>query len=250
MKVVPLQTEVSVTSTGATAFSVGEGQLKSISRLTLSDGQLDPQKAVAILVITDALFRMGGALAANLFQEELSNAIGVETDRAFLASITSGITPIASSGVTAAAIIADIEAALSQLTTNARSQVFLVVPPEVAKYWATTLNGTTGAYPTLSYKGGSIFGYDVVVTDVATNTLTAFDATQIAANGGTIELDASKEATVQLSDTPDSPPTASTNVQSFFQLNLVGLRATRTWGAERLGSRSVATISNVADSPA
>jgi hypothetical protein len=201
MKQIPLQTQVAVNTVGATAYSVGEGQLKPISKLTLAaaSAQLDPQKASAIVIATVSLLKHGGGLAA--------------------------------------------------ITLNARSEVFIVANAEQVKYWAFALNGTAGAYPGLTIKGGELLGARVVITDTGTTSATAFDASQIAANGGTIELDASSEATVQLSDTPDSPPTASTNVQSFFQLNLTGLRATRYWGAERLNTRAVAVLTSSPDSP-
>jgi hypothetical protein len=43
-----------------------------------------------------------------------------------------------------------------------------------------------------------------------------------------IAVDLSREATAQLNTTPDAPATAATVYRSFFQENLVGIRALRT----------------------
>src|SRR5262245_58610323 len=75
MKNIPPHTTAAVVSVGASAASVREGQLKPISRLTLGSNQLDVFKSVAILVVSDMLLRMSGAMANNLFRQELSNAV-------------------------------------------------------------------------------------------------------------------------------------------------------------------------------
>ena len=248
MKQVPLHTAVSITTVGASAFSVGAGNVKPISKLSLAQSQLDVLKSVAILVASEELLRASGPLANALFTQELASAVAVETDREFLAQITAGITPITSSGNTAVAILTDINAALSQLGLGAQSQVFIVVPPDVARFWCTQLN-TGGQFPNLTIKGGNVFGCTVVPTDGLVNQMVMFDASQIAANGGRLELDSSKYASVQLDTTPDSPPATATPIVSFWQMNLTGLKATRYWGAERLGSRAVAVINAIANSP-
>jgi hypothetical protein len=92
---------------------------------------------------------------------------------------------------------------------------------------------------------GAIQGMEVLVSDGVSDQIIAVDASQIAAAGGTVELDGSGVATVQMDSAPDSPPTAAANVTSFWQMNLAGLRATRYWGAERLRSTAVSVISNV-----
>ena len=50
-------------------------------------------------------------------------------------------------------------------------------------------------------------------------------ASQIAAASGAVELDGSGVATVQMDSAPDSPPSAATNLISFWQMNLAGLLA-------------------------
>jgi hypothetical protein len=248
IKILPMRTQCAVMTAGATGSTIGEGQLKPISRLSLANAQLDPIKSVCIVTVSDELLKMGGAEGSRLLGDELSAAVSVESDRSFLAEITSGVTPIASSGNTAAAVFSDLEVALSQLTLSNRSRVFITASPDVIRFWSTTLT-QGGAHQGLGITGGTLLGAQVVPSDGATS-LVVFDATGLAGNGGSIELDASKEATMQMESLPDSPPLASTSIISLWPMNLVGLRATRYYAAERLGARSVAVISNPADSPA
>ena len=244
-----MKTQITVVTVGITAASVGEGGPKTISKLTLGNSQLDPIKAIAIVVASDDLLKAAGPLATNLFAQELSNAVAVETDTRFLAEITSGVSTIPSAGTTAAAILQDIGNALGSLIINAQSRVYIAVPPGTAKLWALTLNGS-GTFPALTINGGSIAGVTVVPTDALSNLMVAFDATQLAANSGTIELDISNQAAIQMDATPDSPPSASTVATSFWQNNLTGLRAERYFGVERLRAGAVSMVGSIANSPA
>jgi hypothetical protein len=80
---------------------------------------------------------------------------------------------------------------------------------------------------------------------VDSGSIVAFDATQIAMNSASIEIEGSDAATIQMDTAPDSPPSPSTPAVSFFQNNLTGLRATRYFGAERLRAGAVSVISGV-----
>jgi hypothetical protein len=108
----------------------------------------------------------------------------------------------------------------------------------------TTATGDL-AFPQMTPTGGVIQGMDVLVSDAVSGQIVGVDANQIAAANGTIELDGTGEATVQLDSTPDSPATGTMSITSFWQMNLTGLRAIRYWDAERLRVGAVAVIGNV-----
>ena len=62
-----------------------------------------------------------------------------------------------------------------------------------------------------------------------------------------------RHITLDMSDAPDSPETASTTMHNLWQHNEVAISAERWFGVERLRTSAVAIISNVAptgDSPA
>jgi hypothetical protein len=123
-KQVPLHTQIAITTLGATAASVGQGQAKLVSKLSLANSAIQERKAVAIVVVTDELLRASG-IAAKLFATELSLAVASETDSQFLAVITSGVSPTNSNGGTAIACAQDLAAALGGLNLDAQSKVFI-----------------------------------------------------------------------------------------------------------------------------
>lgn len=254
-KPVPLNVQVTVVTLGATGSTVGQGQAKIISKLQLANTALTPRKAVAIIVTSDELLKMGGALASRLFAQELQRAVVAETDAQFLSVITAGITPVSSSGSTAIAIGQDFANAFAALDLGNDSKVFVAMNPDDVKHVAVQIASTgERAFPGVGIHGGDYAGATIIPSDAVSGQIIAFDATQIAMGSITIEIDSSNQAAIQMDSTPDSPPTASTNLVSLFQSNQTGLRAHRWFGCERLRTAAVSVISGVsygsANSPA
>lgn len=247
MRRIPLRTRAVVTTVGISAATITEGHVTPISRLTLAGNQLAEAKAVAIVVVNDELARLGGAESVALFGRELRQAIAAETDRTFVAKISESIAPIASNGGTAIAIRQDIAAALAALNTDAASRLFVLIEASTAKAWATkTTQDGAAAFPGMTPQGGEICGMPAIVSDGLTaGTIVVVDASQIAAGAGTVEVDASKQASLQMETTPDSPPSATTVALSLWQQNMTGLKALRFFGAERLRDAAVAVVSGV-----
>jgi hypothetical protein len=78
----------------------------------------------------------------------------------------------------------------------------------------------------------------------AAGVLLLFDASQVAVSSGTIELDRSNAATLQLDTAPDSPPLTSSPYVSLWQQNMSALRAERFFGVSRLRTTAAASISS------
>jgi HK97 family phage major capsid protein len=247
MRKVPLRTRVIITTVGATGAIVGEGSPKPISKLSLTGAQLEQVKATAILVVSEELASLAGAEATQLFGRELRSAIAAVTDTEFARLITAGITPIGSSGTTAAAARTDLAAALAAMSTDMSSSLFVLIPSATAKVLAVMGGETGAAFPAMTPSGGTICGMPAVVTDgIADGTLVVVDASAIAAGAGTVGLSQARHADVQMEDTlPDSPPTLSTVLASLWQRNLLALRAERYFGAELLRADGVAVIDGV-----
>jgi len=244
MKGVPLHQQIVVASGGATATTVPEGAATPIAKLQFSASSITENKTVCIVAITSELLRDGNS---NLFAQEMTRAVASATDTAFISRITVGISPTPSNGGTSVAILQDLATLLAGLALDASSKVFLIVSSDIAKHWAVATSATGElAFAQMTPMGGAIQGMDVLLSDGVSGQIIAVDASQIAAAGGTVELDSSGAATVQMDGAPDSPPSAATNLISFWQMNLAGLRATRYWGAERLRTGAVSVISNVA----
>jgi hypothetical protein len=254
MRRVPFRTRVGASTTGITGATVPQASVKQISKLTLTGTQIDEQKAIAILVVTDELAKFGDNVAGNLFATELSNAVATETDETFIGVLISGATSNGSSGVTAEHARNDLRGMLAAVTTGARSQLFLLTTSAIAKV-LSMLHTNTGdaAFPTMNYNGGQIGGVGVLVSDgVPASTMVLVDAQQVAAASETIQLSASNQAIVQMDGAPDSPIVAGTVMTSLWQNNLTGLKAERLFGAQKLTSTGVSVVTGASysgDSP-
>jgi hypothetical protein len=254
MRRVPFRVRVGANTFAASGTVVGPGSMKPISKLTLAGTQIDEAKALCILVVTSDLARFGDRRAGDLFGIELQAGVAVATDETFISILSSGAPSIPSSGATAEGVRNDLRIALLSVTTNARSQLFLLMPSAVAKVLAV-MHTTAGdaAFPDMTVNGGTIGGMVAVVSDgVPAATIVLADAQQIAAASDTVQLDAAAEAIVQMDTAPDSPPTASTNMISLWQHDLLGLKAERFFGAQKLTTTGVAVITGInytGDSP-
>ena len=170
--------------------------------------------------------------------------MAVESDRIFLAAIAeqTGAYSTAGTGTSAAQIAADIAEALEHLTYGADARLYLIAPVKYAKAIAMA-RGTAGspAFPEASLLGGSISGMQIVPSDAAEDVV-ILDASQMAVDGGTVVVDASEQATLQLTDTPTD---GTTNFTNLWQNNMKALRCERVFGAELLRSTAASVISGV-----
>ena len=217
MQRVPLHSRVAIVTGGMTATTVGEGMIKPLSNFTLAGKALVVYKAVGVVVSTDEFFKLSDPAATALFGRELQNAISIETDTRFLALVTAGISPITSSGGAAANVLLDLDAAAAALDTDSASLLFVITTSDVAKKWAfkTTADGTL-AFRNMTPQGGEIAGVPVLVSDgCPANSFVMLDAHQVAASAGDIELEASKQSTLQFETAPDSPTCAVVNGLSY-----------------------------------
>ena len=94
----------------------------------------------------------------------------------------------------------------------------------VARLLMTKTGGTLLGFPVIASTnvpatGGSPADGYALIFAIA-------DEIMLADDGNTV-IDASDQASIQMDTAPDSPPSASTPVVSFWQMNFVGLRAER-----------------------
>ena len=228
------------------AFSVTEGSVKAISKLSLTGQQQNPQKAHCIVVVTQELAKAPGAQAMALIGRELRNAVAVTTDTQFIATLIAGLSVAPSAGPTSESVRADISNLLKAISTGQSSKLFILTTALICKSWSMLSDGKgVSAFPDLTPQGGSINGITVLVSDgVTAGKVVLADASGIAAGSGDVTLNEFREGMVQLDTSPDSPPSASTNFVSLWQLNLSALVVERFFVAARLRADAVAVCSN------
>jgi hypothetical protein len=82
----------------------------------------------------------------------------------------------------------------------------------------------------------------LVTNQVATGNLYLIDATGAIGSANQVQLTPAKNVALQMNSTPDSPPTASTVLVSFWQQGLLAISAEVFWSCEFYRSGSVAKI--------
>jgi len=239
----------------------GQGRPKAATALAYDDVLLGSAKHGGIVVLSDALVR--APAAEPLVQADLIAASAQFADRALLdpgagavldvspASLTNGAPSFSSSGADAAAVEADLKLLARSLQDNGilfRSPYFVMLP-RTALHLAT-LRATDGTriFPDVGVKGGFIWGITVLVTanlptatdSAAASIVVLVDAAEILLADGGIEIDISRNASLQM---VDDPATGAQTLVSLWQTNCVGLRVERwqNWVPRHAGMAAVLT---------
>lgn len=237
---------------------IGEAGPKPVTKGGFATVTLGIAKASGIILVTDELIRLISPGSEVALRQELAAGIAQFLDQQFVdpavaavggtnpASITNGVTPIAPSGTTAAALVKDVAALIGQFVGNnpdTTNSVLLMTPAV-----ATMLVGATNSL-TLTVNGGSYSGIPVVVSGNVGTRIVALDASAILYADSGVLIDASKHATIQLDSAPDNPVVAGTIETSLWQNNLVGLRAERFVNWKKSRATAVSLVSPTAYVP-
>jgi hypothetical protein len=242
MKPLPMKSRVVASTVAAVATVVTEGAAKPVVDLDLGDQSLDPVKVASLIVVSNDLLELGGLIAARLFNAELRNGIAAATDAHFVSTLIAGTTAISSLGD----FYFDLQQALAAISGGATSKYFAVMEPDNLKRLATSGSRTGPSYPNLRVDGGEVGGVQVLASGaLEEGQVLLFDATQIAADPGTVELRSSAHGLIDL--VGGNAPTFS-----LFQKDCSALRAERLFAFKLLRNTAAASISGAAyasDSP-
>ena len=166
------------------------------------------------------------------------------------ASITNGVTAIASGGNDADAVRADLAAlwADADETDMPVSSAVYITDVRTARQLSIMRNPLgQREFPDMSMAGGNIDGIPVIVSNFVPKTaggsrfILVFASEIYVADDGVVTIDASREASLQMDDAPtmnSGTPTAATGMVSMFQTNSVAIRAERyiNWAKARAGA--------------
>lgn len=265
---VPFNIRIPRQTSGASAYWVGEGQPKPVTNMAFDTITLRWTKLANIAVLTDEVARFSDPSVDTLVRDDLAAAIVAQQDSDFLsptnsgttdvkpASITNGVTPVASSGTDAADVRADVVALIGKfITLNIPTSGLVWVGNETTATVLSTMMNTLGQpeFPGMSSEGGTFMGRPFVASQAMaasgsplTSSLILMRPSDILlADDGQVTVDASREASLQMDNSPTnasasgspSSPTPTTTV-SMFQSNSVAIRAERyiNWARARTGS--------------
>jgi HK97 family phage major capsid protein/HK97 family phage prohead protease len=262
LKRVPFNISLPSQTAGGTYSWIGQGVPTKVTKADFATVTLGIAKAAGIIVLTEELVRNSSPAAQGLVRDEMVAGMARYLDAQFLdpavaevanvspASITNGVAGTAASGVTEAAARADLRALLAGFPAGnyGLGSVVLLMAEGVAFTLGTMVNalGQT-AFPGLTATGGTLLGLPVVTSNTLGTQIVAAHAPSILfADEGGVELDISREASLQFDDEPDNPVLATTVLQSLWQMNMVGLKAVRFVNWKKARATAVRRIHTVA----
>jgi HK97 family phage major capsid protein/HK97 family phage prohead protease len=260
---VPFNIKVPRGTQDPTAYWVGEASPKPVSSMAFDSIELAFNKVAGIVPMTEELMRFSNPAAEGLVRDGLVASIAYLTDRDFLdptnagesgvkpASVTYSVSPVTVTGTTADHFRADLGSLISKyLAANMSVAGLVLVMTSVQAMRLALMRNTLGQreFPDIMASGGTIEGIPVVTSEnlVPTNNspadgypIVAINAPEVyLADDGGVDIDISREASLQMDSSPDSPTTASTVLVSLWQRNMVAIKAERfiTWKKRQTGA--------------
>lgn len=259
---VPFNIQIPAQLSGGSAYWVGEGQPKPLTKFNFGRVELRWAKVANIAVLTDELVRFSNPSADALVRDALAGAIIERLDIDFIdpakaavanvspASITNGATTLAASGVDFAAVTQDVQALLQNAITAQIpvSSGVWIMNSRIALGLSLMLNALgQRSFPDITMAGGTFLGFPVITSDYAMDVVFVIAQEIYLADDGQVTVDASREASLEMLDNPtnkSSVPTPTTSV-SMFQTNSIALRAERYINWQRRRADAVAYLTNV-----
>ncbi|MER9233637.1 phage major capsid protein [Mesorhizobium sp. M0622] len=245
---VPLRTRLLSVVSGSTAYWVGEGKAKPVTRAVYASDSLAPLKVAGLTVATIELLESPDLAAEMTIRADMLRAIVEAIDVAFLdpanagvadvspASITNGIVPIAASadaGADLAALVAAFEGNLDS--------AYLITTPTLGASLSSADRPNVGA------RGGELLGIPVLTSRSApAGAIILADAAGLAAGEGEAEIRTSRAATIEMLDAAlvgDATTGAAAETVSLYQTNSVAILSERAinWQVARPGSVALIT---------
>lgn len=261
MRRVPFNVRIprEVTALGSAKW-VGQGASKPVGKGAFDFVTIPWAKAALIVVITEELARFSNPAAEGLMRDSLVRAISGFLNDQFVGSaiapvanispggITNGLPAgqlVTSSGETPAHIQWDLTQALSKLNDyNAPRSPAWIMHPQNLVWIGAALNAFgQPAFPSAPNK--VLLGAPVYTTShLDTDEIILIDQAGILfASDDSVTVDVSREASVQMDDTPATP---ATPLLSFWQQNLIGLRGEMFAYWQRARDKDVVLITGVA----
>jgi HK97 family phage prohead protease/HK97 family phage major capsid protein len=237
LRQVPFNISMPIQTGGGTYAWVGEGAPKPVGNLQFASVTLGIAKAAGIIVISEELAKISTPSAEMVVRNDMIKGMAQYLDIQFIdptvaavtnvspASITNLANGFATAGTSGDNARTDIKKAITLMTGTATgannypiSETVLIMSEANAFALATALTS----------KGGNILGVPVVTSQAAGGVVALVHAPSILyADDGGVNIDVSREASIEMNTAPTSPVTASSAYISLWQLNLIGLRAER-----------------------
>jgi hypothetical protein len=264
LTLVPANTPFLAAVTNPTASWVEQSKSVPVSRAVLDRSTLQAKKVAALLILTQELVNSQDSRAETMVLRMMLRSARLAADAAISdpsntgdaatpASITSGVTPISSTGDLAD----DAEAALNAFGGSLESACWWMRPDLAAQ--AGIRSGAFGAGAGLGALGGALGGLPVytsegIPADSSGSPLILLDRASIAMVDEGFSVARSTAGMIEVSDAPqgatDTPVTMSTKFVSLFQESAIALLVIRRCSFHLANPDAVVVISDCAYSAA
>ncbi len=259
LRQVPFNIRVHAQASGGSANWVGQGKASPLTKFDFESITFGHAKVSAIAVLTEELIRFSSPAADALVRNALAEAVIARLDTDFVnpdkaevtnvspASITSGITAVASSGIPDS----DAEAAFAQFVTAGIQPTGAVWLMSSTNALALSMRRNTlgqKEYPDITLLGGTFQGLPVIVSQYVGDMLILVNAPDIyLADDGGVAVDMSTETALEMQSEPTSDSSTPSPVElvSMFQTRSVAIRAERWINWRRRRQSAVSVISGV-----
>ncbi len=268
LRSIPFNVHIRGQTSGGTGYWVGQGKAKPLTKVDFNDTYLGFFKAAAIAVLSEELLRFSNPSAEALVRDAIAAAIIERLDTDFVdptkiavanespASITHGATTTHSAGGAAADVRADIAVAMGGfIAANIAPTAAVWIMQATTALQLSLLRNAFGQaeFPGITLNGGTLEGIPVLTSQYVPDEsggamMILANASDIwLADDGAVTIDASREASLEMSATPASnsgTPTAAQMV-SMFQTNSVALRAERFINWQKRRTAAVQVIDDI-----
>lgn len=262
---VPFNVKMPRQLSGSTVGWVGQAKPKPVSKLSLDTVTLGFAKVSGIVVISEELAALSTPSAEAVVRQDLIDTVAQFQDEQFIdpavslvsnvspASVTNGVVAVPSTGGTVAQVTADVKALMSGFIAaniNLAAGAWVMHPrTALSLSLLRSTSEDTFAFPQITPQGGTFMGLPVITSTSVPVAATTGDPTIIVlanasdillADEGGINVDVSREASLQMDDDPE---TGAQSLVSLWQNNLIGLRAERmiNWHKRRAAAVQVLT---------
>jgi len=265
---VPFRTPLIGQTGGGQAYWVGEGKPKPLTAFDFSRTTLDELKVATISVVTEELLRKSSPSADMILRDALAAAVAERVDTDFIdpakavsagvspASITNGVSAIASSGNDADAIREDVRALMATFVAanNAPTSGVWIMSSATALALSLMVNPLgQPEFGSVTMAGGTFMGLPVITSEylgavTAGGFVVLANASDIYfADEGGVMIDVSREASLQMLDNPtnDTVTPTATSMVSMWQTNSVAFRAERILNWSKRRPSAVAVLDEV-----
>jgi hypothetical protein len=194
-----------------------------------------------ILIVTEEVIMLAAPGSDVFLRDDLAHGLVAFLDGQFVnpavaavaglhpGSITNGLTPIASSGSTAAAAVEDLKAVLAEYVSNGGKVETAVVLLSSQNAIGLRLTGNA-AFDGLTRDGGIIGGLPAIASDALDDQIVVLDSAGVfLADDGAIDVNIARSASVEMLDNPTNSAASGTGTTmvSLWQNNAAGIRVER-----------------------